>query len=100
MTKNKYKRMFIIFICALFVVISIISSVMINNHLHIENCDIDECPVCFIIHFSTEIMYNIVLISTKIQIIGLAILVTKFIKGNNKQKIEITLVDLKIIQNN
>ena len=100
MIKNKCKKFFLFFIVVLFIMISIISSIMTNNHIHINNCDVDECPICIMIHFSTEIIDIMILTSIELQIIECAILIALFIKDNNNRKKELTLVDLKIIQNN
>lgn len=100
MTKNKYERMLIIVFCIVFIIISILTSMIAENKLHTEHCDDTHCSICMLIHMSTNFIKSIEVVNFYILILSIIEFVMYIIRKNIQNIEKQTLVELKVIQNN
>lgn len=100
MTKNKYFKWLIISFCIAFTIMSVITGVISENVMHIEHCDNDHCSICNLIHSAINFIKNINILNYSIftffMIAPLMQLIIKMLKEVQK----LTLVELKVVQNN
>lgn len=99
MKKNKYvKRLFIVSLCIMFIMTSVMATLMAENIIHQWNCHVDNCSECLIIHFSRDLIKNISQIEINILILIIIVPMIQLINKSNEIFKKITLVDLNVIQ--
>ena len=100
MIRNKYKKGLIIIFCIIFVIMSVITGAMAQNALHTSHCDVIDCSICILIHISTDFIKNIGWLNTNILILIAIVPLMQLINKAIKKLKKLTLVELKVIQNN
>ena len=99
MKKNISKKILIITFCIVLIVMTISMSIIVKNIFHITHCDIPKCSLCTIINLSNDYIKNIFFISTSVFMLISIFPLTKLILKCIKETKNVTLVQLKVIQN-
>ncbi len=100
MLTSKNKQILFFLVCIIFTITSVFSVVIAENHLHIDNCKIEECPLCTIILLANQFTSILTIMSFVLVTIEVLVYVQKYTNKENKQIKDLTLVDLKIELNN
>lgn len=97
----KAKKILIICFCIAFVVMTIESAIIAMDYLHTEQCEMPDCPLCRLITLAIDFIKDISFIS--ITILSF-VLIIPLIRILNNSVFEVakrlTLVEMKVIQNN
>ena len=94
------KKVLITVFCIIFIAMCIFTTCMSDNLLHIEHCHKEDCSICSMIELSTTFINNIVTICLYFLMLATTIYLVKVIFRKYKKIRGLTLVDLKIVQNN
>ena len=100
MIKRKYKKLLMIVLCIIFVVTAVTMSIMAQNELHTHHCNVQDCLLCSLINLSMDFIRNIGLVNIDVLILIIGIPLIQLIKINTQKKQKLTLVQLKVAQNN
>lgn len=98
MIKNKYKKIILISFCIVFIITSVLTSIIAMDVYHLKHCYIPECTICKIVNVSVNFIkvIKIMIYFILIELINYFIIqVINQIIIKQKRK---TLVELNVIQ--
>lgn len=97
---SKYKKILVISICILFILVSITNIIMSKNLEHLGHCELEECPICQLIHIAIIFLNSLNYLIIYTCLFKLVIPLIQIIKKIIKNRIQTTLIECKVQQNN
>ena len=92
------KKKIIYFLCVILVMTSVIAAILYEDCLHTLNCCDDDCNECIFVHFSSDFIKNISILSINLFIFCVFLSIIQFIKINKKKKKKMSQIDLKVVK--
>ena len=91
------KKIIIYFICTILIMTSVISAILCEGCLHTLSCRDDDCIECIFVHFSSDFIKNISILSINLFIFCIFLPIIQFIKIYMKIVKKLSQIDLKVI---
>ena len=96
MNLKKYKNLFFIIIAIFLVCVSIANTIISFDLCHLEECKLEHCTTCRLIHMAINFVNNIGILLILILLFDMIIPIVYLIRHTIKKYLSITLIASKV----